>query len=192
MSSIQIGIQGGRGSFNEEAILHYTSENGIKDFELKYLHTTEKVLSELTAGKIDLGQFAIHNSIGGIVKESIEAMGRYKFSIKAEFAIKIAHTLMIRQDAAIENIDTIMTHPQVLAQCKTNLAAKYPKLKQVSGEGDLIDHAAVAAALAKQELPKNIATMGSKVLAEINNLKIIDRNLQDAEENFTSFLVVEQ
>ena len=44
-------------------------------------------------GDIDQGLFATHNSIGGIVMESVEAMAQYKFSIIEEFAIIISHAL---------------------------------------------------------------------------------------------------
>lgn len=185
-----IGIQGGKGSFNEEAIHHYTKEHNITNYELKYLHTTENVLNALYRGDIDNGQYAMHNSIGGIVTESVQAMSNYKFKIIEEFAIKISHTLMMRPDATLEDIDTIITHPQVLKQCKTNLQNKYPTLNKISGEGELIDHAKVAEALSKKELGKNIATMGSKVLAEIYGLNVIEHDLQDMKENFTSFLFV--
>ena len=47
---------------------------------------------------------------------------------------------MIREYAEYADIDTIMTHPQVLAQCKNNLALKYPSLKLTSGTGKFIDH----------------------------------------------------
>jgi prephenate dehydratase len=83
-----------------------------------------------------------------------------------------------------------MSHPQVFAQCKTTLPEKYPELKQISGQGELIDHANVAKQMAAKKLPKNVATMGSKVLAELYGLKIVEDNLQDAKENYTSFLVV--
>jgi len=187
-----VGIQGGRGSFNEEAALYYLNRNEIRDYEIKYLFTTENVLKALHEGDIDRGQFAIHNSVGGVVKESIEAMANYKFRIIERFAIKISHALMIRDDADFSEVDTIMTHDQVLAQCKKNLAEKYSRLKQTTGEGDLVDHALVAKYLSEGKLPKNIATMGSRVLAEIYNLKIVEENLQDQEENFTSFLWVER
>lgn len=185
-----IGIQGGKGSFNEEAALCFLQRNTIKEYKIKYLHTTERVLEELEKSKIDRGQFAIHNSTGGIVHESIKAMGKYRFEVVHEFGIKISHALLIRKDASFEEIDTIMTHPQVLAQCKKTLAHKYPSLKTTSGEGDLVDHAKVAELLSKNVLEKNIATMGSKVLAELYNLKIIDSNLQDQKQNYTSFLWV--
>jgi len=187
---LTIGIQGGPGSFNEEAVTYWLQRSGITNYHVKYLHTSEEVLAALHAGDVDRGQFAIHNSIGGIVGESIEAMARYKFVIVEEFAIKIAHALMIRDDAVYSEVTTIMTHPQVLAQCKTSLPQKYPHLRQTSGEGELIDHATVAKHLSLHKLPKHVATMGSKVLADIYGLKIIEDNLQDAQENYTSFLLV--
>ena len=187
-----VGIQGGRGSFNEEAAQYYMSSNPEIPYELKYLHTTESVLRALHEGLVDIGQFAIHNSLGGIVTETVEATARYRFEIVEEFAIKIAHALMIAKDNDFAQIDTIMTHDQVLRQCHTSLGKKYGKLKQTTGEGDMVDHAKVAELLSIGKLPKNIATMGSKVLAKIYDLKIIEDNLQDLDENFTSFLWVQR
>ncbi len=187
---ITFGIQGGKGSFNEEAIQYYLKKEGIKKYAIRYLYTSENVLRALHKGDIDRGLFAIHNSVGGIVGESIQAMANYKFKIVEEFAIKISHALMIRKDAKLSDITTIMTHPQVLAQCKSTLAKKYPDLKQTSGEKELIDHAVVAKHLSEGKLPNYIATMGSKVLADIYNLQVIEDNLQDAKENYTSFLQV--
>src|SRR3989344_1388315 len=75
------GIQGGVGSFNEEALLDYVTRHKIKNYEIKYLYTSEKVLRNLHEGNIDYGQFAIHNSIGGLVKESAYALSKYKVKI---------------------------------------------------------------------------------------------------------------
>lgn len=187
---ITFGIQGGKGSFNEEAIIYFINRNDIKNYKIKYLHTSENVLKALHKGEIDRGQFAIHNSIGGVVDESINAMAKYKFNIIDQYAIKISHALMIRKDVKLEQIDRIMSHPQVFAQCKSTLLEKYPHLKQVSGDKDLIDHAVVAKYLSEGKLPKKIAVMGSKVLADLYNLVVIEDNLQDAKENYTSFLQI--
>lgn len=188
--TLTVGIQGGKGSFNEEAITYYLQRNKITDFKIVYLHTTINVLRELEEGNIDQGIFAIHNSIGGIVMESIEAMGKYRFAIIEDFAIKIAHALMVKRGITLKEIDTIMTHPQVLSQCKSSLEQKYPHLNKTSGEGELIDHALVAKSLSENTLPDNIATMGSKVLADLYDLDIIEDNLQDLHDNYTSFLMV--
>lgn len=199
---ITYGIQGGRGSNNEEAIQYYIKQAGIKkykqslkfsqgsNYRIKYLYTSENVLSALNKGDIDRGQFAISNSEVGIVDESLKAMANYKFKIVEQYAIKISHALMIRKDAKFSEVTTIMTHPQVLAQCQKTLPQKYPHLKQTSGEKQLIDQSMVAKYLSQKKLPKHIATMGSKILAKLYGLQIIEDNLQDAKENYTSFLQV--
>jgi prephenate dehydrogenase len=168
---ITFGIQGGKGSFNEKAIHHYLEKEGITAYKIKYLYTSEKVLRALHRGQIDFGQFAMHNSIGGIVGESVQAIAKYKFRIVDEFAIIIAHALMIRPDATMKDITTIMTHPQVLAQCRTTLATKYKHLKKISGKGDLVEHATVAKHLHNKKLSKEIATLGGDILA-----KLYDKN----------------
>ena len=119
-------------------------------------------------------------------------MAKYRFDIVEEFEIKISHALMMSSTGNPDDVDTVMTHPQVLAQCRTTLASKYPHLHQTSGEGDLIDHAKVAELIASGELAPNIATMGSSVLANIYGLRVIEDNLQDLGENFTSFLWVQR
>lgn len=187
---VTYGIQGGRGSFNEEAINYHIQRVGIKKHKIKFLYTSDNVIKALKLGEIDRGQFAIHNSAGGMVEESIHAMAKYKFKIVDQFAIKISHALMIREDADFSEITTIMTHPQVLAQCKQTLAQKYPQLIQTSGKGTLVDHAMVAKRMGEKKIPKHIATMGSKVLAKLYGLKVIEDNLQDLKENYTTFLHV--
>ncbi len=192
LDRLLIGIQGGRGSFNEEAARHHMASTPEVPYELVHLHTTEDVLRALHEGAVDRGQFAIHNSAGGMVEESVVAMARYRFAIVEEFAIKISHALLIAPGADLSTVDTVMTHPQVLAQCRASLATKYPTLRQVSGEGDLIDHAKVAELLGSGRLPATTATMGSRILADIHDLRIVEDDLQDLEENFTSFLWVER
>jgi prephenate dehydratase len=189
---VVVGIQGGRGSFNEDAARYYMSRTPETPSEIVYRHTTERVLRALHEGEIDRGVFAIHNSVGGMVGESVAAMARYRFGIVEEFAIKISHALMIASGADFSKVDTVMAHPQVLRQCRTNLEKKYANLTQTSGDGDLIDQAKVAELLGTGALPDSIATMGSRILADLNGLRIVEDNLQDLDENFTSFLWVER
>ncbi len=184
------GIQGGEGSFNEEAIQAYLSHQFVPTEAIEYLFTSDRVMEAVVSGKIDRGQCAIYNSVGGYVEETTDALEKYPVEIIQEFEIKIAHALMIRPDQDFSKIDTVMCHPQVLAQCQGNLQKKYPHLKQTSGEGEWVDNAKTAEALATHRLPDNTAVMGSKVLAKIYHLQVIEDNLQDAEENYTRFIHV--
>jgi prephenate dehydratase len=189
-STLTIGIQGGKGSFNEEAVQHYLKEAGITDANVQYLYTSDNVVDAVVRGEADYGQCAIYNSVGGYVEETTNALENASVKIVREFEIKIAHAIMIRPDQDFSNVDTVMCHPQVLAQCKSNLKNKYPHLKQTSGEGEYVDNAKTAEALAQRILPDNTAVMGSKILAAIYGLQVVEDNLQDAEQNYTRFIHV--
>jgi len=189
-SSKIVGIQGGRGSFNEQAALSNLANFGIADYQLEYLHTTENVFKSLEKQKIDFGQFAIRNSLGGEVDESVEAMAGRNFEILGSYQIKIAHALMISPKAQITDIKTIVTHPQVLRQCAQNLKKLYGDIKLDVCQGELIDPARVAELISEEKISKSIATVSNRFLAQIHNLKVVAENLQDSDENFTTFLLV--
>ena len=128
---VTIGIQGGKGSFNEEACKHFCKVHKIKNYKIKYLYTTEKVLDELHKGEIEYGQFAIENSRGGIVRESIEALTKYTCKIVDQFLYPINHYMLIHKDADLADIKRIMTHPQVIKQCYDTLKKKYSRLSSL-------------------------------------------------------------
>lgn len=188
---VVIGVQGGEGSFNEEAGLFIAQKNGIRKFKIEYLYTTDRVLKKLREGDIDFGVFAIQNAVGGMVTESAYAMAKYKFKIVEEFAIRIRHFLMKRKDVELEDIKSIMAHPQVFRQCQKTLSQKYPDLKTLSGKGDMIDTARAAMALRMGDIPKSIAILGPRRLSQIHDLDVVEGDLQDDKDgNFTSFFFV--
>lgn len=187
------GIQGGKGSFNQQALQFYTEREGITEFETKFLYTTHRVLKQLDLNVIQYGIFAIQNSVGGVVEETVHAMGAFTFHIVDEFQIPIQHFLMRRKNVKDEDIHTIMTHPQVIKQCKSTLGKHFEAQYTItSGEGDLIDHAVVAEHLSEGKLPNSTAVIGPKVLADIYNFEIMAENLQDDETNNTTFFVVKK
>jgi prephenate dehydratase len=189
--TFQIGIQGGPGSFNEEALRAYVKLHGITDYKIKYLYTTRKVLDTLHKGKIDRGLFAIQNSIGGMVKESINALSEFNCKIIDEVSIPVNHTLLIRRGVPVSKIKTIMSHPQALVQCMKTLQRKYPDQLKISGDGNLVDQATAAKALAQGKLADSVAVIASKVCADLySSLEMIDTGLQDNKQNVTTFLFV--
>lgn len=183
-----IGIQGGTGSFNEEACRHYCSQHDIKKYEIKYLYTSHNVLKALLKKQIDRGQFAIQNSIGGVVRESVDALSKYNCRILKEFEIIINHCLLAAPGADINTIKTIMSHPQALAQCRSTLAEKYPDKKLVSGKGNLVDQATAAKYLSLKKIQPTVGILASKVCHQLYGLTILDEGLQDRKDNYTTFL----
>jgi len=190
--STKYGIQGGQGSFSEQALLRYINVNKIKNYKIRYLFTTEKVLKNLTEGNIDCGLFAVSNSTGGIVEESMQALAKYSTRIISDFEIPVKHFLMKRKDVDTNTITSIMAHPQVFAQCKQTLMINFSQYKLISGKSDLVDTARAAEYLATDKLPKTTAILGAIGLAEKYNLDIIAENLQDKQDNLTRFLLVKR
>jgi len=99
-----VGIQGGKGSFNEEAARYYLEREGVKEYKLVYLYTTANVLQALHEAKVDRGQFAIHNSTGGIVQESIEATALQRYKIVEQFSIKISMVIYTPRSGLLQLI----------------------------------------------------------------------------------------
>ncbi len=185
------GIQGGRGSFNEEALLKYLADKEYR-FKIQFLYTTSNVLKYLQEGYIDMGLFAISNTLGGIVDETIEVLGSYKFEIIDQITINVRHFLMKRKDVESNDILSVMAHPQVFKQCAKTLQERYPNLKTVVGQGELIDTANAAHALSHGKVSKTNAILGPQGLADLYNFDCIDSNLQDNKDNRTSFLLVKR
>jgi prephenate dehydratase len=187
---ISIGIQGGKGSYNEEACNHFAKIQGIKDYQIKYLYTSEKVLEKLHLGNVDYAQFAIVDAAGEIVYESIEALTKYTCKIVDRFDYPLHHHLLIHKEAKIDDIKTIMTHPQILKECSGKLKEKYPKVKTKVGKGDSIDQGKVAEDIDLGKIDKTTGVIGSKVIAEIYpNLQIVDDDIQDRKDLTTTFMV---
>jgi len=184
-----IGIQGGKGSFNEEACRYFCKVNDIKNYEIRYLYTTEKVLKNLHRGNIDYGQFAIEDPCGGIVNESIEALTKYTCKIVDKFKYPIRHALILQKDAKMDEVKTIMTHPQIYKQCEKTIKQKYNRVDIKFGKGNLIDQAKVAEKISSGDIEKDTAVIGSKLLTDIYpNLKVEQNNLQDIHEIYTTFI----
>jgi prephenate dehydratase len=187
---ITIGIQGGKGSFNEIAAEQFINKQKINNSKIKFLFTTKRVLAKLSRGEIDLGVFAIANSRGGLVDESLAEIGKFEFQIRERIVLPIQHHLMKRSDIALNKIHQVMAHDQVFKQCANTLAKKYPQMRLIQGKGNLVDTAKAAEALSLGRLSKSTAILGNKKLADLFGLEIVDNNLQDDPDNRTTFMVV--
>ena len=186
-----VGVQGGDGSFSEEAGRMYIARKG-SDFpptKIKHLYTTHNVLQALHRGEIDYGVFAIQNAAGGVVMESIRALSETNCEIHEMIDLVINHCIMHHPDITFAQVNTLISHPQALAQCKANLRSRYPHLKLISGEGDRIDQALCAKDLSEGALLKTTAVLASQVCADKYGLVVQEKGLQDlGDQNLTTFV----
>jgi prephenate dehydratase len=190
-ATTRVGIQGGRGSFNEEAATrHLPDVLQGKQYALEYLHTSGAVLEALTAGSVDYGQLALSNSLAGPYEESITALCGHVVNLSGLYSIPIRHAVMGVRGSSLATISRLLSHQQALKQCARKLAHHIPGAEQEVGTGPLTDPASVAAAMAAGHLPPTVAIVSNPALAELYGLTILLSNAQDDDNNRSWFALV--
>ena len=188
MKKNKIGIQGGRGSFSEEAAKKFAVNHGIQDAEIIYLISSKAVLEGVESGKVRYGVFAMENAQGGVVIESVEAMAEYRCRILEMFNIPVSQNLLAKEDINIGDITEIHSHQQALRQCKDYLAQHFWTRPLIEAD----DTAESARRLSQNKLPKTAAVVGSKNCAALYGLNILEKDIHDLKHNLTLFISVEK
>jgi prephenate dehydratase len=181
----RIGVMGIRGSFSEEAALEYARDNQLGEVEIVELVSTEGVLSAVEHGRIDYGIFALENSNGGVVYESVYAMAAHRFRVVDLFEIDVNHTLLVHPSLeGRQRIDRIASHQQAIRQCRMWLRHNFPTTL-VTEEADTAEAARM---LGAGELPPSAAVIAAERCAELFGLRVLERRIQDLKFNSTTFV----
>ena len=180
-----LGIQGGQGSFSEQAANIFIKKNAL-DVEILYLISSEEVLRCVESGECKYGIFAMENAQGGIVLESIEALAKYRCKIVERFHIPISQNLLALSGVSADQITEVHSHRQALRQCKDYLSENFWMKKLVESD----DTAEAARRLSEGVLSDTIGVIGSKSCATLYNLSIIEEDIHDLKNNLTLFLCV--
>jgi len=185
-----VGIQGGVGSFNHTAADEWLPKCGCAQYELRCFDSTAALFHALRTGQVNFGQFAIFNSSAGFYSESLQAVSRNIFEVVAHYKIPIVHCLIHHVDIRRDQVVKIITHKEVLKQCRKKLSLAYAGIEIVEGTGELTEPASVAAAIAAKKLEPYVATISCALLAKEYSLVVGDSGLQDIENNEITFLLV--
>ncbi len=108
---------------------------------------------------------------------------KYRLNIYAEHFQKIEHNLLGQPDSSLSDIKDVYSHSQGLSQC-----SKFIK------KNNLVEHiradtAGSAEAISKTKI-KTKAAIASSLSAEIYDLKILSKNIENEKGNATRFLVM--
>ena len=188
MKSIIIGIQGGKGSFSEEAAKVFVKKHGIEDFKITYLISSKAVLMGIESCSVQFGIFAMENAQGGVVIESVEALAEHRCRIVEMFHIPVSQNLLARHGVFMGDITEIHSHQQALRQCKDYLAEHFWTRPLIEAD----DTAEAARRLSEGKLPETVGVIGSEYCAELYDLNIVERDIHDLKHNLTLFLSVEK
>jgi len=175
--SYRIGTLGPEGTYSEKAALLWSK--GRPEATLVYFNDFEGVLEAAAAGRLEAGIVPVENSLEGAVTTVMDLLLRLDVVIVGEVNVPIRHCLVGRGEGSVK---VILSHPQALAQCRQYLHEHYPEA-EIRTTGST-SHAARLA----QEFPEMAAVAGADT-AEKYGLKILAREIQDASDNVTRFIV---
>lgn len=172
---------GPKGTYSEIAakkIANFLTE----EIELIPVSTIAKVV-DLAKKDNALAILPIENLIEGIVRPTIDSLLESNFQIQAQFEVEINHCLFSKGKK--EDIKTIISHPQALAQCSKYIVENFDE------NINLIATSSTSAAA--NELINRNETCGAIcacVIGEELKLKLIDKNIGNNKENKTRFVLL--
>ena len=176
--SIKVAFLGPKGSYTHLASLKQFGSS----VEMFPVSSITDVFKEVENDKADYGVVPIENSYGGVVSHTLDMFVDSSLLISSERFLQISHCLL----SQLENIDQIKkiySHTQSFAQCRLWLENNLPNVEKIETSSN-----SKAASLV--EWDKYSAAIASEMAAEVYNLDILEKNIQDSSENTTRFLII--
>lgn len=178
-----IGHLGPHGTFTEQALL---TEPDLAEGERHLYPSMRAVLHAVEAGEIDLGFAAIENSIEGTVNTTIDTLAfSSHLLIQREVVIPISMQLLAAEGATLETIETVVSFPHAIAQCRVWLAEHLPDATH-----NAANSTAEAVELVAQQGDPTVAAIGNHLAGKLYALNELESEIQDTNDNQTRFVTV--
>ncbi|WP_286238229.1 prephenate dehydratase [Neptuniibacter halophilus] len=173
-----IAYQGVPGAYS-----HLSCRKAHPELDARACATFAEAMFMVEGGKARLAMIPLENSTAGRVEEIYRLMPKTKLHIVGEHFEPVNHCLLAPRGSRLEEITTVASHPQALAQCDGNI--NQLGIKPVAS----LDTAGAAADLSAE--PKHgHAAIASSLAAELYDLDILQDNFQDKSGNTTRFLIL--
>ena len=173
-----IACPGVPGAFSHEAV-----QELFPDCDTRFYTTFHDVFKAIENGEADFGLVPVENSSAGSVSEVYDYILNYRFYIVGAATLHIHHCLAAAQGTRIDDIQSVYSHPQALAQCSDFISAN-------SWDALEYSNTAAAAKMVAQKATCNIAAICSKVAAKEYGLQILSENIQNSSTNCTRFIAI--
>jgi len=178
MDNVKVGFQGESGSYSELAALRFFSNLKSKFIPFR---SFQDLFDNVENSFLDAAIVPIENSIEGSVNETYDLLVEKHLFVTGEIYQRIRHCLIVNKHS--NEINTVYSHPQALAQCRNYIRKK-------SLEPIPTYDTAGSVKFIKEHSLNNASAIASKRSAEIYDMKIIEEGIEDKNNNFTRFLVI--
>ncbi len=172
---MKIAFLGPEGTFTQSAALKHFGHS----VQTLPFASIGDVFREVESGNASYGVVPVENSTEGVINHTLDQFMRSTLSICGEVDLRIHHHLLGKS----KDVKRIYSHQQSLAQCREWLETNMASVEQIA-----VSSNAEAARLAVKE--KNAAAIAGETAAEIYDMDILVKNIEDEPDNTTRFLVI--
>jgi prephenate dehydratase len=178
----RVAFLGPAGTFSEEALLSSASPGAVEPVPVPTIPDTVAALRE---GSVEFAVVPIENSLEGSINVTLDLLAAQAGDVRivGEALLRVRHLLIAPRAVELEQIRTVISHPQVPGQCSLFLRAELPQ-------------AAISAAASTAEAVRAVvaagdaetAALGTALAAEIYGGVVLRAGVEDREDNETRFV----
>jgi chorismate mutase/prephenate dehydratase len=176
---MKVAFQGEIGAYSESAVYSFFGSS----VEVKPCETLSEVFESVKREETPYGVVPIENSIEGSVNQTYDLFLEYDLKVCGEIILKIVHCLIAHPGTKLNQIKTVYSHPQALAQCRKfleKLGCRLISTFDTAGSVKMI----------KEESLKDAGAIASQRAAEIYDMKVLAKEIGDTPNNYTRFFVL--
>ena len=177
--TVKVAFQGEKGAYSEMAVYTFFGKNA----EVLPCRDFKGVFENVDKQDAEYGVVPIENSLEGSVNQTYDLFLKYNLKVKGEVIVRVSHCLLANRDTKLEQVKTVYSHPQALAQCRNFLERSQWELIPTYDT-------AGSAKMLKEKALKDAAAIASERAAEIYGLTILAREIEDTPNNYTRFFVL--
>jgi prephenate dehydratase len=173
-----VAFQGEHGAYGEVAARRLVPDGA-------YIPCMEfaDVFQGVEEGYLDLGVVPVENSLEGAVTQVNDLLTTTQLNVIGEVKVSVNHCLLAPQENNLDRIRVVYSHPQALAQC-------HRFLRQHQLEARPFYDTAGAAKMLARENPRAAAAIANALCAELYDLDILEKGIEDGAANHTRFLLL--
>jgi chorismate mutase/prephenate dehydratase len=176
---LNIAYLGPEGTFTQAAALKHFGHS----IKMQSMSAIPDVFCEVESGGSDYGVVPVENSTEGVISHTLDMFIRSPLSICGEVSLRINQNLM-SYAKSLDKIKVIYSHQQSLAQCRGWLD------RHISHDVERVAVSSNAEAARMAAADKSSAAIAGESAADLYNLRILERNIEDESGNTTRFLVI--
>jgi chorismate mutase/prephenate dehydratase len=179
VQGLTVAFQGEIGAYSEEAVFQYFGHS----VTAKPSESFDSVFKLVEQGEASFGVVPVENSLEGSISRVYDLLLNSNLQVCGELDLRIIHCLIANRGATLSTIKKVYSHPQALGQSQTFL-------NHLGVESISIYDTAGSVKMIKEQKMLDSAAVASARAAEIYNMKILAREIEDNPNNFTRFFIL--